>query len=168
MRCRTCQNWSTGSHALTDAAWAANESAVLIALDGSGQLGVLQHMVGSAPSLLAHLLPIDLPVLSVRKCGDVRISSLAFDSAACKLAVACTAALGDSGAVEHLVYVYALQSSPEYLAKLLGTMQPPVDAALAVPQCKMQAVIRPGGPDRQLRSVLTVTWQDGSVALATV
>jgi hypothetical protein len=139
---------------------------VLIALDGSGQLGVL-HMVGSAPSLLAHLLPIDLPVLSALKCGAVHISSLAFDSAACKLAVACTTAAGDGEAVQHMVYVFALQSSPVYLAKPLETLQSPADAALAGPQCKMNVVFRPRA-DGQLRNVLTITWQDGSAMLACV
>ena len=158
--------WSTGSHALVDAAWAANESAVLIALEGSGQLGVL-HLVGSAPSLLAHLLPIDLPSLSHFRAELVHISSVAFDSAACKLAVACTIEVGEDRSPESLVYLYTLQSSPVYLAKLLGTVKPPAGAARAVPQRRVQVAMRPVVKGEQMRNV-TITWQDGSVALASV
>ena len=160
---RTCQNWSTGSHALVDAVWTANESAVLIALDRSGQLGVL-HLVGSAPSLLAHLLPIDLPVLSAMPSGAVHISSLAFDIAARKLAVACTAP-GEEGDTESKVYLYDLQSSPVYLARLLQTVQSP--AAAGLPR-KVHVAIRPGVKDEQMRTAMTITWEDCSVASASV
>ena len=164
--CRTCQNWSTGTHALTDAAWSADESVVLIALDESSQLGVL-HLVGSAPSLLAHLLPLDLPDLPAPSGGVVTISSLALDSKAGKLAVACTAADAGAAAV-HAVCLYALQASPVYLAKSVGRVLPPADVASSPPQCKLQVALRPGLVDGQNRSVIAITWHDGSVALASV
>lgn len=139
---------------------------MLIALDDSSQLGVL-HLVGSAPSLLAHLLPLDLPDLPARSEGSsVHISSIAFDCMAGKLAVAC--ADGDDPYARHAVCVYALQSSPVYLAKPLGHVQPPADTGSTASPCKLQVAFRPAPGSAQPRSVLAITWQDGSVALASV
>ena len=144
---------------------------MLIALDATSQLGVL-HLVGSAPSLLAHLLPLDLPK-PLKELPDASwsaacISSIAYDSAAGKLAVACSFLTGDgTAALHHLVCVYGLQSSPVYQAELRKYVEPPADAA-PEPRCKMQVVIRPCSADKQKRGVIAIAWQDGSVAVESV
>jgi hypothetical protein len=159
---RTCQSWSTGAHLLTDAAWSADEKVVLIALSGSKQLAVL-HFVGSAPSLLAHLLPLELP--GVAQCDGTLISSIAFDSAAGRLAVACSTR---GAAAQHWVCTYALQAAPVYVAKPVGpVLHAPAGgscngsraahAAVAFQRCAVES---------QRRCLLAISWPDGTVALA--
>jgi len=144
---------------------------VLIALDASSQLGVL-HLVGSAPSLLAHLLPLDLPkplgdVLPDASWSAACISSLAYDSIAGKLAVACSLGVDiGTDAPRHLVCVYGVESSPVYVAKLRGSVHPPAAQARPAPRCKLQVALRP--VDGQKRSIIAITWPDESVALASV
>ena len=167
---RTCQSWSTRARALTDATWSADEAVVLVALEASSQLGVL-HLVGSAPSLLAHLLPLDLPKplgaeLSDASWSAACISSIAYDSNAGKLAVACSFAADIGVPPHHLVCVYGVESSPVYVAKLRGSVQPPAARARLAPCCKSQVALRP--VDGQNRSTIAITWPDGSVALASV
>ena len=143
---------------------------MLIALEASSQLGVL-HLVGSAPSLLAHLLPLELPKplkdLPAASWSSACISSIAYDSNAGKLAVGCSVA-ADTGsdAPRHLVCVYCLQSSPVYVAELRGAVQPPAAQSRAAPRCKLQVAMRP--VDGQKRSIVAVTWPDESMALASV
>lgn len=119
---RTSRSWSTSGHFLTDAAWSADEGVLLIALSDTPQMAVL-HFVGGPPSLLAHLLPLDLPGLDAR----VRISGIALDSGAQQLAVACVCDRGDQ---EAWVGVFALKSSPVFAAQPTGKVLQPAAARL--------------------------------------
>ena len=172
--CRTCQSWSTGAHILTDAAWSADEKLVLLALSGSLQVAVL-HFVSDAPSLLANLMPLDLP-----GSGEAeRISSLAYHSVAQRLAV------GYAGADEsHWVAVFEVQTSPVFKARHLGRVLPPAAEHRAPRHSTASgaAPMRVGfwrsavPPDERVRSAaqppavaaasqLAVTWDNGAVTL---
>ena len=143
---------------------------MIIALEASSQLGVL-HLVGSAPSLLAHLLPLELPKplkdLPDESWCAACISSIAYDSTAGKLAVGCSVAADTStDAPRHLACIYGVQASPVYVAELCGSVLPPAAQARAAPRSKLQVAMRP--LDGQKRSILVVAWPDESVALASV
>ena len=166
--CRTCQSWSTGEHALSDAAWSTDEKVALITLSGSLQIAVL-HFVGGAPSLLAHLLPLELPGIEQSRCTS--ISSVAFDSDSGRLAVACTTAGGDGLPAEHAVCVFAVQSSPVFQARMLGRVLPPPDR-LAAGASQAGVAFRPRAAGRAEQQVgpcaLAVSWPNGAVSLAAV
>ena len=170
--CRTCQRWSTGEHALTDAAWSVDEKLVFLALSGSLQIAAL-HFVGSAPSLLAHLLPLELPGL-VSEPPGLRITSLAFDSTAGKMAVACTADETDDAPAAHMACVYQVQCSPVVVAKPLGRVaSPPADHTAAMRGVAGVAFRAGASAPTNARaqsaaSTLAVSWPDGSVSLAAV
>jgi hypothetical protein len=147
---------------LTDAAWSTDERVVLVALSGSLQVAVL-HFVSAAPSLLAHLLPLELPGIAER--GTARIASIALDAGGTKLAVACAAK--EDGVVPHWVRAYALQSSPVYAAKLIGEIVPPPSAAdEAAPGSPAVAFRRRGAAEAVENAALAISWPGGAVTLA--
>ncbi len=145
---------------LVDAAWAADETVVFLALSGSQRLAVL-HFVGSAPSLLAHLLPLDLPGVPLGTC----ITSIAFDSNTEKLAVAGMTASADDAPS---AWLFAVQTSPVYLAKLLGAVTSPAASARA--DAAVGVAFRPAAiaraEERVAASALAIAWPGGTVSLA--
>ena len=132
---RTGQSWTTGETPLVDAVWLADETVVVLAF--KHRVAAL-HFVKEPPSVMAHLLPLDLPDL------DGSIDGLALSSDA--LAVALRHDSRKCGVVN----LYRISTSPVLAATYMGGVAGPQ----ADKEVKLRSCVSFSG------STLAVTFDD--------
>ncbi|XP_074306817.1 aladin [Silene latifolia] len=116
----TSQPWSSTSGFVTGATWDPESRMILLAFSGSSTLGSV-HFASKPPSLVAHLLPVDLPEIA-NLTGSQSIEKIAWDGSGERLAVSFKE--GDES-YQGLIAIYDVRRTPLIAATLFGFIRGP-------------------------------------------
>ncbi|XP_056691119.1 aladin [Spinacia oleracea] len=118
----TSQPWSSSSGFVTGATWDPEGRMILLAFSKSSTLGSI-HFASKPPSLVAHLLPVDLPEIATLT-GSQQIEKIAWDASGERLAVSFKE--GDES-YRGLIAIYDVRRTPLIAASLVGFIRGPGD-----------------------------------------
>ncbi|KAL9240052.1 hypothetical protein vseg_014313 [Gypsophila vaccaria] len=116
----TSQPWSSTSGFVTGATWDPDSRMILLAFSESSTLGSV-HFASKPPSLVAHLLPVELPEIA-NLMGSQSIEKIAWDGSGERLAVSFKD--GDES-YKGLVAIYDVRRTPLIAATLFGFIRGP-------------------------------------------
>ncbi|KAF9664519.1 hypothetical protein SADUNF_Sadunf16G0027200 [Salix dunnii] len=117
----TSEPWSSTSGFVTGATWDPDGNIILIAFSGSLTLASI-HFSSKPPSLDAHLLPVELPEITMT--GSEGIEKIAWDASGERLAVSYK---GGDDNYKGLVAIYDVRRTPLISASLVGFIRGPGD-----------------------------------------
>ena len=115
---RTSQVWETGGSLLLDAAWGENDTIVLLMFES--RIGAL-HFVREAPSFVAQLLPLDLPL----PFSLTSFEGLVWDAQRQRVAVCSTDRSNEAGVATRRASVFSLQTRPVLTATHICSVEEP-------------------------------------------
>ncbi|KAE8651166.1 hypothetical protein Csa_002057 [Cucumis sativus] len=118
----TSEQWSSTSGFVTGAIWDPEGRMILLAFSGSSVLGSI-HFASKPPSLVAHLLPVDLPEITT-STNSQGIEKIAWDASGERLAVSFKE--GDKLS-NGLIAVYDVKRTPLICPSLIGFIRGPGD-----------------------------------------
>ncbi|KAK9154555.1 hypothetical protein Sjap_002035 [Stephania japonica] len=116
----TSERWTSSGGFVTGATWDPDGRMILIAFSDSLTLGSI-HFASRAPSLDAHLLPIELPEI-VSLTGSHGVEKIAWDASGERLALSYK---GGDEAYSGLISIYDVRRTPLVLASLVGFIRGP-------------------------------------------
>ncbi|KAH9612001.1 hypothetical protein KSS87_000033 [Heliosperma pusillum] len=116
----TSQPWSSASGFVTGATWDPESRMILLAFSESSTLGSV-HFASKPPSLVAHLLPVDLPEIA-NLTGSHGVEKIAWDGSGERLAVSFKD--GDES-YQGLIAIYDVRRTPLIAATLFGFIRGP-------------------------------------------
>lgn len=116
----TSEPWSSSSGYVTGAAWDPEGRMILLAFSGSATLGSV-HLSSRFPSLDAHLLPVELPEITLL-IGSHGIEKLAWDASGERLALAYN---GGDEVHKGLIAIYDVKRTPLISLSLVGFIRGP-------------------------------------------
>ncbi|XP_048495984.1 aladin [Beta vulgaris subsp. vulgaris] len=118
----TFQPWSSSNGFVTGATWDPDGRMILLAFSKSSTLGSV-HFASKPPSLVAHLLPVDLPEI-VTLTGSQVFEKIAWDASGERLAVSFK---GGDELYQGLIAIYDVRRTPLITASLVGFIRGPGD-----------------------------------------
>ncbi|XP_022934085.1 aladin [Cucurbita moschata] len=118
----TSEQWSTTSGFVTGAIWDPDGRMILLAFSESSVLGSI-HFASKPPSLVAHLLAVDLPEITTLT-NSQGIEKIAWDASGERLAVSFKD--GDE-LYNGLIAVYDIKRTPLICPSLIGFIRGPGD-----------------------------------------
>ncbi|KAA0053915.1 aladin [Cucumis melo var. makuwa] len=118
----TSEQWSSTSGFVTGAIWDPEGRMILLAFSDSSVLGSI-HFASKPPSLVAHLLPVDLPEITTLT-NSQGIEKIAWDASGERLAVSFKD--GDE-LYNGLIAVYDVKRTPLICPSLIGFIRGPGD-----------------------------------------
>uniref|UniRef100_A0A803LT93 Aladin n=1 Tax=Chenopodium quinoa TaxID=63459 RepID=A0A803LT93_CHEQI len=110
----TSQPWSSSRGFVTGATWDPDGRMILLSFSNSSTLGSV-HFASKPPSLVAHLLPVDLPEISTRT-NSQQIEKIAWDASGERLAISFKE--GDE-LYRGLIAIYDVRRTPLIAASLV-------------------------------------------------
>uniref|UniRef100_A0A7C9E2B2 Aladin seven-bladed propeller domain-containing protein n=1 Tax=Opuntia streptacantha TaxID=393608 RepID=A0A7C9E2B2_OPUST len=118
----TSEPWSSSGGFVTGAVWDPDGRMVLLAFSESSTLGSI-HFASKPPSLVAHLVPVDLPEIATIT-GSQKIEKMAWDASGERLAISFKD--GDE-LYQGLIAIYDVRRTSLIAASLIGFIRGPGD-----------------------------------------
>ncbi|CAO2822376.1 unnamed protein product [Amaranthus hypochondriacus] len=119
----TSQPWSSSSGFVTGASWDPDGHMILLSFSKSCTLGSI-HFASKPPSLVAHLLPVELPEIATLTRSQT-IEKVAWDASGERLALSFKD--GDES-YQGLIAIYDVRRTPLIAASLVGFIRGPGDS----------------------------------------
>lgn len=118
----TSEPWSSSGGFVTGAVWDPDGRMVLLAFSESSTLGSI-HFASKPPSLVAHLVPVDLPEMATITASQ-KIEKIAWDASGERLAISFKE--GDE-LYQGLIALYDVRRTSLIAASLIGFIRGPGD-----------------------------------------
>lgn len=118
----TSEPWSSSGGFVTGAVWDPDGRMVLLAFSESSTLGSI-HFASKPPSLVAHLVPVDLPEMATITASQ-KIEKIAWDASGERLAISFKE--GDE-LYQGLIAIYDVRRTSLIAASLIGFIRGPGD-----------------------------------------
>ncbi|KAJ8449730.1 hypothetical protein Cgig2_001386 [Carnegiea gigantea] len=118
----TSEPWSSSGGFVTGAVWDPDGRMVLLAFSESSTLGSI-HFASKPPSLVAHLVPVDLPEIATITASQ-KIEKIAWDASGERLAISFKE--GDE-LYQGLIAIYDVRRTSLIAASLIGFIRGPGD-----------------------------------------
>lgn len=118
----TSEPWSSSGGFVTGAVWDPDGRMVLLAFSESSTLGSI-HFASKPPSLVAHLVPVDLPEMATITASQ-KIEKIAWDASGERLAISFKEA---DELYQGLIAIYDVRRTSLIAASLIGFIRGPGD-----------------------------------------